>query len=145
MARPKRIGSAEIRKKLENSREYREELFERLLSHIREGYSIDCFSELSTATIESLCASFPCEFIKEELVRAQREGKIGWEKIGRRQATGECLGNSRSWYYNMAHRYGWSDRVDTRVEHSGSVAVEVVSYARNVKPLDTGSGAINVA
>jgi len=136
VARPKRMSGTEIRKKMEQSKEYREEIFERLLTHIRAGYSVDCFSELGTAAIEACCVKFPFEFVKEELVRAEREGKSGWEKIGRQQSTGQCLGNSRSWYYNMSHRYGWSDRVDARVEHAGSVAVEIVSYARNVKPLD---------
>lgn len=131
MPRPKRESPNDVKNRMEASPEYRYKLFESLLSHIREGYSIDCFAPLGPDAIAVAIERFPVEFDKESLYRAQREGKAGWEKIGRRQSTGECLGNSRSWYYNMSHRYGWSDRVDARVEHAGQVAVEVVNYARS--------------
>jgi len=140
MSRPKRVLEKDVHKKLEESVEYRYKIFEKLLSHISEGYSIDCFSDMSVGAVHAAIGRYPQEFDKESLARAERDGKAGWERIGREQATGRCLGNSRSWYYNMAHRYGWSDRVDARVEHAGSVAVEVVSYARpkpDVKPLDS--------
>lgn len=136
MKRKRQPLERDVNKKLEADVEYRKEIFEKLLEHVRGGFSMDSFSEISEGSVKNCVGRFPGEFDANMLERAVREGKHGWEKIGRDQATGKCLGNSRSWYYNMAHRYGWSDRVDARVEHSGSVAVEVVSYARpDVKPL----------
>ena len=57
------------------------------------------------------------------------EGKDYWETLGKRQSEGTCLGNSRSWYYNMSNRYGWRDKHDVQAEHKGSVNVNVISYA----------------
>ena len=128
MGRPKRESGVEIRRGLESSSEYRKKLFERLLAHVREGYSIESFGPIGPETLRRAIGRWPDDFVQEDLDRAARDGRDGWERIGRRQATGECLGNSRSWYYNMSHRYGWSDRVDARVEHSGAVDVTVVNY-----------------
>ena len=74
------------------------------------------------------------EFCEEELALALRDGKQGWESIGRRQSEGTCLGNSRSWYYNMAARYKWSDRMHIESETKGTLNVNVVQYS---KPTDS--------
>ncbi len=58
-----------------------------------------------------------------------REGRQAWEEIGHKQANGQCLGNSRTWFYNMANRYGWRDKIEVEAEHKGQVQVQVVSYA----------------
>jgi hypothetical protein len=81
--------------------------------------------------------TYPEEFIQEELDNSLREGKIYWEDIGSRQANGNCLGNSRTWFYNMANRYGWKERLDIEAEHKGTVNVNVVSYASQ-RDRDTG-------
>lgn len=107
----------------------RRAVFKKLLSHLRQGYSIDSFEMLAPQAIQEYIKEFPDEFIASEIERATRAGKNEWESIGKRQATGDCLGNSRSWYYNMANRYGWREKVDIEADHKGSVSINVVSYA----------------
>ncbi len=90
---------------------------------------MDCFGPLSEVSIRKYLKVYQDEFIQEELDAALRESKTYWEGIGRRQANGECLGNSRSWYYNMANRFGWREKIDIEDEHKGQVSVNVISYA----------------
>ena len=84
---------------------------------------------MSPNTIKRYLEAYKEEFVQEELEDAMREGKQTWEDIGHKQATGNCLGNSRTWYYNMSNRYGWSDRQHVETEHKGAVSVNVISYA----------------
>ena len=105
------------------------ESFERLLEHVRAGFSTDCFEDFSSEQVFKNFEKWPEEYSKEAFEQALRQGKASWELIGKNQALGTCLGNSRSWFYNMAQRYGWSDKVDVRAEHAGNVNVSIVSYA----------------
>jgi hypothetical protein len=123
---------------LESSKGVREKTFKELCKHVRSGYSLDCFPSVSQKTIEELLSKYPEEWIEDELVEAMREGKRGWEAIGRRQAEGTCLGNSRAWFYNMAHRYNWSEKQQIDVKTEGTLAVNIVSYADSIeKPVST--------
>lgn len=125
----KKITNKELRERIESDKTLREKVFKELCQHLRGGYSLDCFETLSCGTIEKYIKLYPEEFDEEDLVKAMRQGKQGWENIGRRQAEGTCLGNSRSWYYNMSNRYKWSDKQEVKQEHSGNLQVSVVSYA----------------
>ena len=69
------------------------------------------------------------EFVEEELKDAMRRGRSYWETLGKRQAAGDCLGNSRTWFYNMANRFGWREKLEVEAEHKGQVNVNVISYA----------------
>lgn len=129
MARGKAVSAKDREAKLEADKEYRKKIFEKLKDHLRRGYSLDCFAEISETAIRRYLSIYKDEFSQDELDEAQREGKLLWEGIGYRQADGKCLGNSKAWWYNMAHRYKWSDRVHVEAQHSGQVAVSVVSYA----------------
>lgn len=124
----KKMTSAELKAKLEADKQFRKKIFEELCEHLKRGFSLDCFPALSDNSILEYTKTYPLEFPKEDLVDAQRAGKEGWEDIGRRQALGSCLGNSRSWYYNMANRYGWKDKLDIDADHKGQVQVEIVNY-----------------
>ncbi len=118
----------------------RAKVFEDLLGHLRRGYSVDCFAALSKQAIEELLKTCPEEFVEEDLAQAHREGKANWEELGYRQAAGSCLGNSRTWYYNMSNRYGWREKSEVEAKHSGGVQVEIVSYASKQAlqaPMDT--------
>lgn len=106
----------------------RRKLFEKLLRHIESGLSVNCFKAMSPCTIKKYLTEYP-EWDEDELEEAKRVAMGFWEDLGRRQADGSCMGNSRSWYYNMAHRYGWSDKVVVEATHKGDIAVNVVSYA----------------
>ncbi len=125
----RKMSAKERREKLESDATERRKVFRELLDHVRAGYSIDCFPALSDTSIRNYLNLYSKEFIREELEDALRDGKRGWEDIGRRQANGSCLGNSRSWYYNMANRYGWREKLEVEAEHKGSVSVSVISYA----------------
>lgn len=103
-------------------------VFEELTKHIRAGYSIDCFGPISSNCIEECVKAYPEVWSQARLVEAMRHAKCGWESIGRRQADGSCLGNSRSWYYNMSNRYGWSDRQEVKTTGTQAVNVSIVSY-----------------
>jgi len=97
-----------------------------LLQHVRDGFSLDSFKFLSVSEIgEAVKEGWVCE---KELEKATREGKGYWEGLGRAQSNGTCIGNSKSWYYNMSNRYGWRDRFDVASEHKGNIEVSVVSY-----------------
>jgi hypothetical protein len=113
-----------------NSSEYRQELFKSLLLHLSEGYSLDSWSGLNTSVLLGFLEKYPEDMPKDAIDNAIVDGKDCWERLGMRQADGSCMGNSRTWYYNMSNRYGWRDKVDVKSESSGQVQVNVVNYAR---------------
>jgi len=125
----KKVSCVERTRRAEQDSKERSKIFKELCDHIKSGFSLECFAPLSAPTVKKWLKTYPEEFIEEELEQAYRLGQSGWEDIGRKQATGQCLGNSRSWYYNMANRYGWREKVDIQAEHKGQVNVSVVSYA----------------
>ncbi len=135
--------AAGTKNKLKGDRDYegdkdaRIELCRQLCSHLADGYSIECFSEVSTKRLARLMDTYEGEFPAETIDKARNVGRYGWELIGKRQADGRCLGNSRTWFYNMSNRYGWRDKVDTISESKGSLSVNVVNYSstRSDKPL----------
>lgn len=118
------------------SKEGRTELFKELKKHVENGFSLDCFATLSSVEIEQWLNEFPNEWIESELSESIRKAKAMWESIGYRQAQGTCIGNSRSWYYNMSNRYGWRDKIDQNIESKQSLTVNVVDYSK-LKPSDT--------
>ncbi len=106
-------------------------LFAEVLAHVRRGLSLNCCNAMPVQTIEEFLQKYPVEFVSGELEQAKRDAMALWEGIGYQQAIGSCLGNSRSWFYNMANRYGWRDKIDVEAEHKGQVQVNIVSYATN--------------
>ena len=125
----KKLTVKETLAKVEQDRIYRRKIFKELCTHVAQGLSLDCFSLLAVDTIKKYLKVYPEEFVQEELDQALRDGKIWWESCGRRQANGECLGNSRTWYYNMSNRYAWRDKVEVESEIKGNVSVNVVNYS----------------
>jgi hypothetical protein len=132
----KKMSASERKAKIEKDKIERRKVFKELCDHVRQGYSLDCFGPLSDTSIRTYIKSYPEEFVEEELALAIRHAKAYWEQIGRRQSDGSCLGNSRSWYYNMANRYGWRDKVEIEAEHKGQISVNVVSYASSKRSTD---------
>jgi hypothetical protein len=133
----KKLSAKERLARLEESKMERARVFKELLAHLGQGYSIECFTLMSPETIRSYLKRFPEEFCDHELQDAIRKGRGYWEGLGRRQSDGTCIGNSRTWYYNMANRYGWRDKLDIEAEHKGTVSVNVVSYASKKASSDT--------
>lgn len=137
----RKMSSQEKGRKFEEDKTYRREVFVNLLKHLEKGYSLDCFEECSDDSIRKYLKLYKDEWSQEELSQAQRKGKGLWEDIGFRQANGQCIGNSRSWFYNMANRYGWREKLDIEQEHKGQVSVNIVSYAtQHVLGVDKEAG-----
>lgn len=133
----KKLTHKELQAKLAESAKERRRIFKELCDHLGKGLSMECFPALSDTSIKSYLKLYPEEFCEEELKNAFRKGRDWWEGIGRRQASGDCLGNSRTWYYNMANRYGWREKLDIEAEHKGSISINVVSYASKKGSTDT--------
>lgn len=125
----RKLTTQERNEKLENDKGERRKLFKELLAHVEMGLSMESFGPLSEVSIKKYLTVYPEEFIAEELDEAKRRCRGYWEQIGRRQSNGECLGNSRTWFYNMANRFGWREKIEVEAEHKGQVQVNVVSYA----------------
>lgn len=125
----KKLTAGERINKLENDAVERRKIFKELLAHLEQGLSLESFGPLSANSIRKYLNLYKDEFVQEELEEAQRKGRSFWESIGKRQANGECLGNSRTWFYNMANRYGWREKLEVEAEHKGQVSVNVISYA----------------
>lgn len=132
--RGKKINSRERRAKLHSDPVFRKQVFKELLDHILRGRSMDCFYAMTEDLVREFTKLYPSEFDVEEIAQAQRQAKDHWEQIGHNQALGTCLGNSRSWYYNMSNRYGWTDRVDVKAKTEGTVSVNIVSYSSKKPP-----------
>lgn len=120
--------------RLETDSGYRREICRLLCMHLSEGYSLESFAEISTKSLKGYINLFKEEFPQEELDQAMQKGRDTWERIGYAQANGQCLGNSRTWFYNMSNRFGWRDKVDIETEHKGQLAVNIVSYASSKAP-----------
>jgi|SRR5215207_1415375 len=125
----KKLTVKERQEKLEASKIERRKIFKELCDHVSKGLSMECFGPLSVVSIREYLKTYKEEFVQEDLDNAIRQGRDWWENIGRSQANGSCLGNSRTWYYNMANRYGWREKLDIEAEHKGQVNINVVSYA----------------
>lgn len=121
--------SKRSRKEPADEKEARRKIFKRLCMHVSAGYSLESFEDLSANSVRRYLETYSEEWPREEYEAALRRGRFAWEQIGRKQADGTCLGNSRSWYYNMANRYGWREKIDIEAEHKGRVEVSVISYA----------------
>lgn len=119
----------ERREALKDDENYRAWLNKRLLQHLREGFSVQSFGILDKTTMAEAIKNHPESFDMREIEGAIDEGMAMWERLGYAQANGKNLGNSRTWFYNMANRYGWSERSKVDVDAKQAVTVQVVSYA----------------
>lgn len=125
----KKLTLKEREEKLEADKNERRKLCKAFCEHLAEGLSKESFSDVHYQTIERYMKLYPEEFPQEEIQLAAVKGREYWERIGKRQANGECLGNSRTWFYNMANRFGWREKIEVEAEHKGQVNVNVISYA----------------
>jgi len=86
-------------------------------AHLSEGYSKMCFPDCDFRTIDSALEKYPVELLSEkrEIEKAIRNGRMGWEEIGKTIANGRIQGNAVSWIFNMKNRYkdDWKDRHET--------------------------------
>lgn len=137
MTKSKPLSAREKRERLEKDVEYRKELFRKLQDHVAQGFSVSSFEHLSEHSIKKYCEEFPEEFLIDDLEESMRKSKTFWEGIGLAQAQGKCLGNSRSWIYNMANRFGWREKQEIEAKHEAQVQVSIVDYAGTKTLTDT--------
>lgn len=128
MVKGKKLRYRELQARLHESADERRRLAAKLQAHLSQGFSVDSFPEVTRGTLKRLFELYPEEFDSDERELATLKGMLFWENVGKKQATGECLGNSQAWRFNMSARYGWTDKIDVTAKHSGAVAVEVVNY-----------------
>jgi hypothetical protein len=140
MGKNKRVSARERWNTLQTDKTLRTQLFHGLLTHLRAGYSFDCFPELSDKQCLELLKSYPEEWVEADFIEALRDGKLGWESIGRRQAEGTCVGNSRSWVYNMINRFDWTDKTKLETTGTQAVNVNIVSYTSTQATDNTSKG-----
>lgn len=133
----KKLSLKEKLTKLEDDKKERQRICKAFCQHLEEGLSRACFAEVHIQTLERYMKAYPEDFPQEEIDLAASKGQQTWERIGKKQSTGECMGNSRSWYYNMANRYGWREKIELEAEHKGQVNVNIVSYASRKDSSDT--------
>lgn len=129
MSKGKKRSYKEFLSILESDSCERKKLFQNLLGHLREGLSIESFYQLETQRLLSFIERYKNEFDDDEIKLAMQEGRDWWERLGKAQASGQNVGNSRAWWYNMAHRYGWSDKVELKAKHEGTLQVQIVNYS----------------
>lgn len=129
MAQGKKQSYKEYTQLLESDQKERQKLFKAFLAHLKEGLSPEAFYLVSFQRLKDLLQRYKNEFDEEEIQISCQEGRDWWERLGKAQANGQNLGNSRAWWYNMVHRYGWSDKVEVKATHDGTVNVNIVSYA----------------
>lgn len=135
----KKLTAKERLAKLALDKTERRKIFKELCDHLAAGLSLDAFVPLSPNTVRSYFKLYPEEFCQEEYDNAMRSGRSYWEVIGKRQASGDCLGNSRTWFYNMSNRFGWREKVEVEAEHKGQVSINVISYATSKRLEDSES------
>lgn len=90
-------------------------VFEKILEHVRSGYSPDCFPGIGIKTIWLYIEKFPDDFPAGELMAAGREGLYGWQRIGRSQALGRgdaAKGKTAALFMFMENLYRWMHRQD---------------------------------
>ncbi len=139
MRKGKALDSVELLAQCREHTATRRELWADLCKHLSGGFSLRCYPKLGEDSIGELSKSYPIECPWAKIIDAQRQGEADWEMLGKRQANGTCLGNSRTWYYNMSHRYNWTDRIDIKAEHSGAVSVNLVQYGTPANNVSNGS------
>jgi hypothetical protein len=86
-------------------------LIAKYAEHRAGGFSKESFPDCDYRTIESHLNNNPDLQPEKELVlKAEREGRMEWEQIGKDLAKGTIQGNATSYIFNMKNRYGWADK-----------------------------------
>ena len=114
---------------LKEDEKFRQWIHKKLLQHLREGFSFESLGIVASSVLKEYIKKYPEDFDMGEIEMAMNEGQDMWERLGHAQSNGKNLGNSRTWFYNMANRYGWTERSKVDVDAKQAVTVQVVSYA----------------
>lgn len=113
---------------------YLPEYCEKLIEHMKEGYSFEAFGAICDASKETMYTWLEKH---TEFLDAKKKGesysRYEWEKIGKLGATGQIPDfNSGAWIFNMKNRFKWTDKVE--VDNKGASTVNI-----NYSLVDSGS------
>lgn len=96
----------------------RQAVFKKLLKHISDGYSKDCFPDCDWDTVEKYAEAFPLDFPPDQIKLAVRAAKRKWEAMGMNGANGKIKGfNAKAWEFNMKNRFDWREKTDNIVKN----------------------------
>lgn len=105
---------------------YKPEYCEMLVEHMESGLSFECFAGVLGVTkqiIYDWCERHP-EFLDAKN-RGWSKSQLTYEKIGRSAMAGKIPNfNTAVWIFNMKNRFGWSDRIETKVEGTANIKLE---------------------
>lgn len=121
----------------ESDKELRIWAFNELCKHVESGSSPQGFELISPNTAIAWFDKYPEEFDRGRYEISLRKGFDWWESVGKRQTLGTCNGNSRTWYYNMSNKYGWSDRQHIESNAKVTTQVQIVNYGDTQSTKDT--------
>ena len=110
------------------------ELIERYIKHRAEGFSKESFVDCDYRTVEKHIENPVLKAKKLELQKAERQGILYWEKLGRDLASGKIQGNPTSWIFNVKNRLGWKDKTEVENSHSfkDKPTINLVSQERSI-------------
>ena len=98
------------------------ELIPLYIQHLKNGFSKRSFVPCDYSTIEKHIESDVvfCP-IKKDIEKAQREGRVEWERIGKEITTGNLRGNPATWIFTMKNKYPdeWND--SSQVDHNVNI------------------------
>lgn len=93
------------------TREKRYDLGHRYCEHIKKGFSDASFPDCEPKTFKRYLRLYPEDFDTDQIAECRRIRLLYWEASGIAGMSGKLPGfNANSWKYNMANRFGWSDR-----------------------------------
>ena len=105
----------------------RRKLCQEWCTHLANGLPKETFEECDPQTLRKYVAKYPEDFDLEEIGRAERKGYNYWYKMGIAGSMGQLKGfNPASWIFNMKNRFGWRDRVETRVNDDFAVSTFII-------------------
>jgi len=92
-------------------------LHKKYCRHLSRGLSKESFVDCNYKTIESYMNKYPNDFPADDIDKAERAGRLVWEKMGLSGTKGEIKNfNTRCWTFNMKNRYGWKDRDEAKID-----------------------------
>jgi hypothetical protein len=97
---------------------YKPEYCQMLIDHMKEGGSIEEFCleiDVCKQTIYNWTEQYP-EFLDSKK-RGESFSEGWWRKSGRKNLQNRDF-NYTGWYMNMKNRFGWSDKTESKNEHT---------------------------
>lgn len=106
---------------------YRKEYCQKLIDHMAEGLSFDCFGgdiPVVDSTLYYWLDKHP-DFSEAYKIGKKRQREF-WEKLGRAGAAGKIDNfNSAAWIFNMKNRFAWKNDITINSNQTRTVNVNI--------------------